>query len=99
MDFPLILLFCKGRFAMVLKKARSVTLRGIIIPVEWHDDHEVSATALATPDEKEYRIGGNRKGRDLFGYLQRPVEVTGTVGEDEKGRKVITVRSYIVKQA
>lgn len=83
---------------MALKKARSATLTGIVIPIEWNDDHDVVAAALATPDEREYRIGGNRKGQELLGHLQRQVEATGLLSEDEKGRTVITVRSYIVKQ-
>jgi hypothetical protein len=83
---------------MALKKIQSATLTGIVIPMEWNDDHDVTAAALATPDEKEYRIGGNRKGRELLGYLQHQVEARGPVSEDEKGRLVITVRSYIVKQ-
>jgi hypothetical protein len=83
---------------MALKKTQSATLTGIVIPADWNDDQEVVAAALATPDEKEYRIGGNRKGRELLGYLQHQVEATGPLSEDEKGRRVITVRRYIVKR-
>jgi hypothetical protein len=83
---------------MALKKrAQSITLTGIVIPVDWNDDHEVIVTALATADEKEYRIGSNRKGKELLAYLQRQVEATGTLGEDEEGGLVITIRRYIVK--
>jgi len=79
------------------KRVQSITLTGIVIPVDWNDDHEVIVTALATADEKEYRIGGNRKGRELMAYLQRQVEATGALGKDEEGRLVITVRRYTVK--
>ncbi len=83
---------------MALKKrAQSITLTGIVIPVDWNDDHDVIVAALATADEKEYRIVGNRKGKELFAYLQRQVEATGTLGEDEEGRIVITIRRYLVK--
>jgi hypothetical protein len=83
---------------MALKKrAQSITLTGIVIPVDWNDDHDVIAAALATADEKEYRIVGNRKGKELLAYLQRQVEATGALGEDEEGRIVITLRSYTVK--
>jgi hypothetical protein len=83
---------------MALKKrAQSITLTGIVIPVDWNDDHDVIVAALATADEKEYRIVGNRKGKELFAYLQRQVEATGALGEDEEGRMVITIRRYIVK--
>ena len=83
---------------MVLKKTQSATMTGIVIPADWNDDHEVVAAALATPDEREYRIGGNRKGRELLSHLQHQVEVTGPLSEDEKGRRVITVSRYIVKR-
>jgi hypothetical protein len=82
---------------MALKKAQTVTLTGIVIPVDWNEDHEVVTVALAMPDEKEYRIGGNRKGKELFSHLQRQAEVAGLLSEDEKGRAVITVRNYIIR--
>ncbi len=83
---------------MALRKTRSTTLTGIVIPADWNDAQELVALALATPDEKEYRIGGNRNGRELMDHLHHQVEVTGQLSEDEKGRKVITVRRYIVKR-
>jgi len=79
------------------KRAQSVTLTGIVIPVDWDDDHEVIMAALATADEKEYRIAGNRKGKELLDYLQRQVEATGALGEDEEGRVVIKLKRYTVK--
>ncbi|EKD22045.1 MAG: hypothetical protein ACD_87C00193G0001 [uncultured bacterium] len=83
---------------MALKKrVQSITLTGIVIPADWNDNHDVIVAALATADEKEYRIAGNRKGKELFAYLQRQVEATGALGEDEEGRVVITIRRYIVK--
>ena len=83
---------------MALKKTESVTLTGIIIPADWNDDQAVVAVALATPDEKEYRIDVNRKGRELLDHLQQQGEVTGPLSKDEKGRRVITVRRYIIKR-
>ena len=83
---------------MALKKTQSATLTGIIIPADWNDDQEVVAVALATPDEREYRIDVRRKGRELLGHLQQQVEVTGPLSKDEKGRRVITVSRYVVKR-
>ncbi len=82
---------------MTLKKTRSVSLTGIVIPAEWNEDQQVVAVALATPDEKEYQIADNRKGKELLKSLQRQVEVTCLLGSDQKGRAVVTVRRYIVK--
>jgi hypothetical protein len=82
---------------MALKKARTDTLTGIVIPVDWNDDQEVIAVALATSDEKEYQISGNRKGKELLSCLQQQVEVTGALSKDDRGRPVIAVRRYRVK--
>ncbi|MCG2741893.1 MAG: hypothetical protein L6300_16875 [Syntrophaceae bacterium] len=82
---------------MALPKRKTVTLTGIVIPADWNDRQEVIAAALATADEKEYRICTTKRGKELLGALQREVEATGVLDRDEKGRNVITVRSYIVK--
>ncbi|MFH2073825.1 MAG: hypothetical protein ABIJ57_00565 [Pseudomonadota bacterium] len=82
---------------MAVKKEQTTILTGIIIPADWNNRHEVIGAALATADEKEYRIGGNKKGRELLNLLQRQVEVIGSIDQDGKGRTVITVKRYIVK--
>jgi len=82
---------------MALKKVQNTTLTGIVIPADWNDRQEVIAAALATADEKEYRICAVKKGKELLGELQREVEVTGALDRDEKGRNVIAVRRYTVK--
>ena len=82
---------------MALNKTKNTTLTGIVIPADWNDYQEVTAAALATADEKEYRISGNKKGKELLSYLQRQLEVRGTLEKDERGRPAIRVRSYLVK--
>lgn len=82
---------------MALEKAYTATRTGIVIPIEWTDALAVAAVALAMPDEKECLILANKKGRELFGFLQHQVEATGLVSRDENDREVMTVRRYIVK--
>ena len=84
---------------MALPKKKSVTLTGIVIPADWNDCQELIAAALATSDEKEYRIAGTKKGKELLDCLQRQIEATGVLTRDEKGRNVITVKRYSVKQS
>jgi len=82
---------------MALSKTHTATLTGILIPAAWNAEQEVTAVALATADEKEYRLTDNRKGRELLGYLQRQAEVTGLLSGDGSGVMLITVRRYIIK--
>ena len=84
---------------MALPKKKSVTLTGIVIPADWNDRQELIAAALATADEKEYRIAGTQKGKELLDCLQRQIEATGVLTRDERGRNVITVKRYSVKQS
>ena len=51
---------------MALPKGKTVTLTGIVIPADWNDRQEVIAAALATADEKEYRICTTKKGKELL---------------------------------
>ena len=48
---------------MALPKGKAVTLTGIVIPADWNYRQEVIAAALATADEKEYRISTTKKGK------------------------------------
>jgi hypothetical protein len=82
---------------MALPKGKTVTLTGIVIPADWNDHQEVIAAAIATADEKEYRICATKKGKELLGALQREIEATGVLARDDKGRNVITVKRYTVK--
>lgn len=82
---------------MALPRGKTVTLTGIVIPVDWDDRQRVIAATLATADEKEYRICATKKGKELLASLQHEIEATGVLERDEKGRNVITVRSYIIK--
>jgi hypothetical protein len=82
---------------MALPRKKTVTLTGIVIPADWNGRQEVIAAALATADEREYRIVGNKRGKELLCCLQRQIEATGALERDEKGGDAITVKSYIVK--
>ena len=71
----------------------SITLRGVVIPIDWDENGKVTATALATPNEDEYAIAVEKKGREFFSILQETVEIKGTcktVGD----KKIVLVKDY-----
>ena len=51
---------------MALPKGKTVTLTGIVIPADWNDRQEVVAAALATADEKEYRIARRKREKSCW---------------------------------
>ncbi len=70
-----------------------VTLRGILIPVDWDKGGKVTRIGLSARDEREYLININEKHQKLFGLIQKEVEVTGVMRE-QRGKKIVTVRRY-----
>lgn len=73
------------------------TVRGIVIPVDWDEEGNALAAAISSPDEQEYFIEQDSKGKELLGFMQQEVEVSGTVREAIQGHKVITVKSHGLK--
>ncbi len=75
---------------------RRVTLSGVITAADWDEEGRVVDVMISAIDESAYFIGPNDKGRKLLGLIQKQVQVTGIVGEDDSGRKTIMVTKYQV---
>ena len=83
---------------MTQRKKAETKITGIVIPVDWDAEQQVAQVAIATADEKEYRIKKTARGRQLFGYLQAYVEATGSLSESKDGGYVLTVKQYVLKR-
>jgi 5S rRNA maturation endonuclease (ribonuclease M5) len=70
-----------------------ITIRGIVVPVDWDEKGNVIAAALSTHKEEEYLIDHDYKGRKLMDYIQHEVEVSGVVRRDNN-KKTITITTY-----
>jgi len=70
-----------------------ITVRGLIIPVDWDQEGNVVGLALSSYDEREYRIEMQDKGIELFKFVRKEVEVTGSIDEKE-GKKIFNVKKY-----
>ncbi|MFC1862757.1 hypothetical protein ACFL1Z_02235 [Thermodesulfobacteriota bacterium] len=75
---------------------RLTLLQGIIIPVEWDDNGNITAIALSTYDEEEYIISNDEKFEELVKILRQEVKLTGDIIIDHK-KKSIFVHSYMLK--
>ena len=72
-----------------------ITIRGIVLPVDWDEKGNVIAAALSTHKEEEYLIDHDSKGRKLMDYIQHEVEVSGVVRRNNN-TKTITITTYEV---
>ena len=73
------------------------TVRGIVIPVDWDKEGNAIAVAILSPDEQEYVIEQDKKGKELIGLIRQEIEVSSVVRSVRKDSKTITVKSYRLK--
>ena len=74
----------------------SITIRGLLIPVDWDEKGNITETAVSTYFEEEYRIERNARGEALLPFLRQKVKIIGLVRMDDHGRKVVRVEEYEV---
>jgi hypothetical protein len=70
-----------------------VSIKGILIPVDWDDKGNVIKAAILTANEDEYIVEENEKGKKMLRLMQRVVKVGGVVRE-EAGNKLIKVEKF-----
>jgi hypothetical protein len=76
---------------------RLITIRGLIIPVNWDEGGKVTAIATSTFEEEEYLLDYNKKIDRLFSLIRKEVEVTGYVRKEE-GKKIMKVQKFHLKR-
>jgi hypothetical protein len=81
-----------GRGMRYNRREDLITVRGILVPVEWDESGRVLTTAVSTDQEDEFVIDDN-KGEELRVHLRAEVEVTGRLRESE-GRRIIRVKKF-----
>jgi hypothetical protein len=74
---------------------RLITLRGILLPVDWDERGRIVAVGLSGIDEKEYVIQLTEKKEELLNLLKREVEVTGEL-RNGAGSNILILRHFKV---
>jgi len=68
-----------------------ITIRGIVVPVDWDEKGRVVYLAISTFDEDEYLVDKDEKGAALLRFIRKEVEITGILKREEKSQ-IITVK-------
>lgn len=69
-----------------------VTLRGVVIPVDWNSEGKVIATAISTHHEDEYLIVDEDKVVEMHNLINEEVEITG-IYKKKGDKKIIKVKT------
>jgi hypothetical protein len=69
-------------------------ITGYVRATDWDWQDDVSGISIETHDDEDYVIDANGLEECLFLEVDREVELTGTIEEDDDGTKRITVISY-----
>jgi len=73
------------------KNRKLITIKGIVIPVDWDQKGNPVSVVIATHTEQEYLVSNNSKGKELFSLIREGVEISGIV-EEIAGIKIIKVK-------
>jgi len=76
------------------KANHPITVRGLIIPMDWDDQGNVTGVAISTSLEEEYRIELDRRGEELLAFVREQVKASGKIKLDAQGAKVMMVDTY-----
>lgn len=74
------------------------TIRGIVIPTDWHDNGHPRSVAIATYREQKYLVAESPKCRQLLSLLNERVVVSGVVRQ-EKQNLVIDIGDFYLDMA
>ena len=74
----------------------SITIRGLLVPIDWDEKGNITEIAVSTYFEEEYLIQKNVREEALLPFLRQKVKVIGFVRMDARGRKVVRVEEYEV---
>ena len=69
-------------------------IRGMIFPAAWDEKGDTLQVVIDSPDEKQYIVELDEKGKELIALVRREVEVNGLVRRDGTGKTYIHVQSY-----
>lgn len=73
---------------------KRITIRGLVVPVEWDEDGSVCGIALSTFDEQEYFISSQDRGKELLAFIRKEVEVRGLLNR-MKNRQALIVEEFL----
>jgi len=75
-------------------KTHEITIKGIVTPVEWDEEENVTAVLLEGDNEEAYYIESNTQGDRLLEHIDAYVKLTGMVRELD-GEKMVSVRTFL----
>jgi len=74
--------------------ANLITIRGIVIPVDWDEKGNVVGVAISTFNEDEYLVDRDEKGAELMRFVRQEVEISGILRR-EGNRQIVTVKEIL----
>ncbi len=69
-------------------------IEGIVIPGAWDDEGRFIKLVICTPDEKEYFVLMNDKGKELLDFCSSLMKIKGLIKSDSEGQLVLKVLEF-----
>jgi hypothetical protein len=76
-------------------KSQTQTLTGIILPVDWDENDEVSSVQLSATDDEDYLISNGEK---FLNMVHCWISATGNISRDKRSGKNIRITRYEIME-
>lgn len=77
-----------------MKDTRQIAIKGIVSPVDWDDDGNITDIVIATPSEDEYLVQDGELKEELLALVGAEILVKGSLVSNKDGERVIAVQEY-----
>ncbi|KIX11751.1 hypothetical protein [Dethiosulfatarculus sandiegensis] len=71
-------------------------IRGLLIPMSWSKNGNITALGIAASDEQDYLLEFPGDSRDYLPHLRKKVEVKGVIDKQTKGKNILQVKQIKV---
>ena len=77
-----------------MKETRQIAIKGIVNPIDWDDDGNITDIVIATPTEDEFLIQEGELKEELLALVGAEVLVMGSVIYTKDGERILSVHEY-----
>ncbi|MGC9324188.1 MAG: hypothetical protein ACP5G0_05485 [Desulfomonilia bacterium] len=71
-------------------------IRGMVFPAAWDEKGQILSVVIDTPDEQQYVVEPDEKGKDLIRLTRCEIDAEGNVWVNSSGTMVIRIQHYLI---
>lgn len=80
-----------------MEKIDTDTIMGMIVPIGWDRQNNITDVLITTSGEREYRVKMDSVGLELLNFIRKRVKIHGIVEQKNSDEWAVKIMSYVVE--